>query len=75
MSLKRSKMRLRAIDPEVVRQLMEEGLSYSEALLVAATEMNGTTEDEEGNVWGTQTYCDALNPRGFRRRFGGRERE
>jgi len=70
-----AEMRFNAIDPEIVKQLMEDGLSYPEALRIAATEMNGTTEDEEGNVWGTQTYCDALNPKKFRRRFRGRERE
>ena len=75
MSRERSEMRLRSIDPKAVKKIMREhGCSWEEALLVAATEMEGVRE-EDGEVWGTQTYCDELDPGGFMGRFGrGRRR-
>jgi len=70
--IERAEMRWRAIDNREVEQLMSEGLSYQEALLYAATTMDGVREKEDGEVLGTQTYCDTLHPKSFRERFGRR---
>jgi len=61
--------RLSAVDSEVIESLVNEGYSYQEAVQIAVTEMWGVREID-GEVWGTQTYCDVLHPQGFERRFG-----
>jgi hypothetical protein len=47
-------------DSFVVKLMEEEGLSFQEAVRIAATEMEGAHETEEG-VHATQTYCHILN--------------
>lgn len=73
--IEEAETRYNAIDPLTVERLMaDEGLSWSEAVRVAGTTMNGVRQDPGGDVWGTQTYCDKLNPKGFKRRFRPRRR-
>jgi hypothetical protein len=53
------------VDTDFVWQLMEEeGMSYGDAIRVAATEMAGVPEGSEDGVNGSQTYCDDIAPEG-----------
>lgn len=44
----------------LVQSLVAEGLSESQAVQVAATEMEGVAENLNGTVHGFQTYCNIL---------------
>lgn len=46
-------------NPNFVRQLIEEGLDATDAVRIAATEMQGADESRRG-INATQTACDAL---------------
>ncbi|MFC1727821.1 hypothetical protein ACFL0Y_04825 [Patescibacteria group bacterium] len=49
-------------DPNFVQQLIdEEGLSPNEAVLIAATSMDGAWENPDGSIDSHQTYCDVLD--------------
>ena len=50
-------------DLRIVDALMKQGYTYSQAIQIAATEMEGASE-KGGVVFSRQTYCNILNEEG-----------
>lgn len=48
-------------DPNYVDELMNEGMSWKEAVYEASVTMAGAYENEGGGIHSTQTYCDELH--------------
>jgi len=48
-------------DPDGIQELLDEGYTETEAIRILSTTMNGASEDEEGGIVSTQTFCDVLD--------------
>jgi len=46
---------------ELVEELMASGHTYTEAVLIASTEMEGASTLENGDIHALQTHCNVLN--------------